>query len=97
MSDLLQETRVSLTQLAHQEGVSIPTTRRWAMRGIKGIRLETIQIGGRRFTSLESYARAVERWTAAANGDSVTSTSRTNRQHQAAIARDEAELAADGI
>lgn len=95
MSDLLCETRVSLTELARQEGVSIPTTWRWAQRGVKGIRLETIQVGGRRYATQEAFHRFVERTTAAAHGE-VPST-RTNRQREASIKRAEAELASDGI
>ena len=34
---------------------------RWAMRGVRGVRLETVVIGGRRFTSLEAIQRFVAR------------------------------------
>jgi uncharacterized protein DUF1580 len=97
MPDLLQETRISLTQLARQEGVSIPTTWRWAMRGIRGIRLETIQVGGRRYTSLEAYSRAVARWTDAANETATLLTPPTNREKEVTCQRTERELDAAGI
>lgn len=95
MPDLLQESRLSLTQLAHQEGVSIPTTWRWAKRGVKGIRLESFCVGGRRYTTQEAFARFVERTTAVANGDQPKV--RTNRHRQAAIDRADDELTSQGI
>jgi hypothetical protein len=97
MTNLLKEQRLSLTQLARQEGVSIPTTWRWAMRGIKGIKLETLQIGGRRYCTQESFARFVEATTRAANGEQPSTKVCTNRGRQADISRAEAELAKDGI
>jgi hypothetical protein len=33
------------------------TSYRWALRGLRGIRLETVMIGGRRYTSREAVAR----------------------------------------
>ena len=97
MVELLQETRVSLTQLAREQGVYMPTVWRWAMKGARGVKLETMQIGGRRYTTQEAFQRFVERGTAAANGGSVTSATRTNRQRKAAIDHANAELDAAGI
>ncbi len=37
------------------------TLLRWALRGVKGIKLETVIVGGRRFTSLEAIQRFIER------------------------------------
>ena len=34
---------------------------RWALRGVKGIKLETVVVGGRRFTSVEAIRRFIER------------------------------------
>jgi Protein of unknown function (DUF1580) len=42
----------------------VSTLHRWAGRGVRGRRLETVLIGGRRFTSLEALKRF-----AAGNGD----------------------------
>ncbi len=97
MFDLLSEHRLSLTELARKEGVSVPTAWRWAQRGCKGIRIQTIQIGGRRFTTREAFARFVEATTAAANGPQPATAARTNRQRQAAIKRAEKELDSAGI
>ena len=35
-------------------GLHLCTVHRWASRGLKGIRLESIQCGGTRFTSVEA-------------------------------------------
>lgn len=37
------------------------TVRRWASEGIDGILLETVRLGGRRYTSLEAITRFFER------------------------------------
>jgi len=73
----------------------VATIWRWAYKGIKGIKLETICIGGRRYTTRESLQRFIERSTAAANGDAIPT--RTAKQRQRAIQAAERELAAAGI
>jgi hypothetical protein len=37
------------------------TARRWAREGIDGVVLETVKVGGRRYTSYEAVARFLER------------------------------------
>ena len=59
MDYLLREDRLSLTDLATQQGVSASTVWRWAMRGIRSKRLETFTIGGRRYTTAEAFARFI--------------------------------------
>ena len=73
---------------------------RWAKAGLRSqdgmeVRLETIQVGGTKCTSLEALQRFFDRLT----GDTtiVYSPRRTNRQRQAAIERAERELKAAGI
>ena len=46
---------------------AISTGYRYALRGFRGIRLETIVVGGRRFTSREALRRFVAATTCAAN------------------------------
>jgi hypothetical protein len=41
---------------------------RWHAKGIRGIRLETVVVGGRRFTTAAARREFVEKVTAAANG-----------------------------
>jgi len=96
-SDLLAENRISMTELARQLGVTIPTIWRWRQRGIRGVRLETFMLGGRRFTTQEAHRRFVDRTTAAADGEQPTTKARTNRQRDAAVRRAEAELDRLGI
>ena len=68
------ETLVSLTDVAKSlPGRPNITTiwRAWQNRGIRGVRLETILIGGRHMTSREAMARFFAATTAAADGRSV--------------------------
>jgi len=97
MVDIHSESVLSLAQAAS----SLPgrphlsTIHRWRLHGIRGIKLETFLIGGRRFTSRESLERFSERITAVANGEPASR--RTNRQRKAAIGQAERELNAAGI
>lgn len=64
---------------------------RWSTAGVRGVRLETILIGGRRYTT----AQAVERFIASSNGRPIQS--RTSKQRQRDHVQAVAELQADGI
>ena len=66
---------------------------RWVSRGVRGNRLETWLIGGRRYTSREALERFIAATTAAAAGEPPPV--RTPRQREQAIKRAEAELATD--
>lgn len=61
------ETFISLKDAAHSfpgnMSVCYETVRRWATDGIRGIRLETVRIGGRRKTTREACQRFIERLT----------------------------------
>jgi hypothetical protein len=61
MTALFQETRVSLGDLAHEQGVHFSTVSRWALHGVRGVRLESFVLGGRRQTSREAWDRFVQR------------------------------------
>ena len=53
---------------------------RWALHGIRGVKLETYKIGGRRFTSVEALHRFVENLNAAAyQAPAVSSAARAKR------------------
>jgi len=45
------------------------TVYRWATRGVRGVKLETVMVGGRRLTSREAVRQFIETLTAAQNGD----------------------------
>ena len=99
MIDITIEQPISFNQAAkflpddRRPGFS--TWWRWSTRGIRGVKLETILIGGRRCTTAEAVARFFEHTTAAASGQPVPA--RTNRQREAAIRRAEKECEASGI
>lgn len=76
-------------------GIHVSTIWRWAQRGVRGVRLETILIGGIRHTSREALQRFFERTTAAADGEAPPA--RTPKQRERAIRAAEKELAASGI
>ena len=67
----------------------------WVLHGVGGIKLESILIGGKRFTSAESIQRFCDRRTAAADVD--TPPVRTPRRRERAIEKAERELERDGI
>lgn len=97
MSDLLNESRLTLAELARMEGVNVCTVWRWAKRGAKGCVLETFSIGAKRFTTRQAFARFAAGCTAAAQGVPSSPTIRTNREREAAIRKAEAELARAGV
>lgn len=82
MTKLLFETRISLTQAAQQLGVNTSTCWRWAQKGVRNIRLETLSIGAKRYTTEEALERFVEETTRAASGESPQRCPRTSRSQQ---------------
>ena len=74
MIDISEEKLVSLADAAKTlpGRPHVSTIWRWHTRGIRGIRLETVVVGGRRFTSRESLQRFAEATTAAADGAPVS-------------------------
>lgn len=79
------------------------TPYRWATEGVKvpgsdeRIRLETIKVGGKRFTSLEAIQRFIERTTRNSPGASAPVPRPTTRQREAAIRQAERELERAGV
>ena len=74
------------------------TVGRYATRGKKGIKLETVLAGPRRCTSVEAVQRFIEAVTAVANGERSVpaAAARTRRQKNQAVATAVAELEAAG-
>lgn len=68
---------------------------RWVLKGVGGVKLESILIGGKRFVSAEAIQRFCDRRTAAADG--VAPPVRTSRRREREIAAAERELAESGI
>ena len=74
---------------------NVATLWRWRTSGCRGIKLETVLIGGKRMVSREALQRFVEATTAAADG--VNAKTQTPRQREAAINRAEKELDRLGV
>ena len=89
---LFSEERISLNALVKCEGVHVCTVWRWCLHGCKGHRLESFNVGGRKFTTLLAY----ERWLAKLNGEWLPMR-QTPKQREQAIAAAERELDALGI
>ncbi|MEX2171539.1 MAG: DUF1580 domain-containing protein [Pirellulales bacterium] len=88
--------RISLPKLASAEGVSPVTVWRWALRGVKGVKLRTGCIGGSiRYTTRQWYEEFCERVTAARSGDPAPAPRTKSRE--AAIDRAEKQLAEMGV
>ena len=83
--------RISLPDLARQEGVSPVTVWRWSLRGCCGVVLPTFCVGHKRYTTRSAFAKWVEDVTAARNGVAV-SASAPGRNSQLSKAEREAEL-----
>jgi len=92
--NLFSEERISFIELAKREKVHVVTVWRWSLRGCKGHRLESMVVGGRRYTTLPAY----ERWLARINDQTPRpNLGRTPRQREADIRRAEKELDELGI
>lgn len=103
MIDLSTEHVVTLTEATRHlprrrkgRKPAVSTLYRWATGGVRGVRLETIMVGGCRCTSTEALQRFVEQLTRAVDGPSTGATS-CNRQRQAQVRAAERELEAAGI
>ena len=93
--DLTTETVFPVTEAPeHIPGHPSPASVwRWVLNGVGGVKLESILIGGKRFTSAESIQRFCDRRTAAADGD--TPPVRTSRQRERAMQQAEREFDAN--
>ncbi len=94
MLDYLTENIISLREAARlfPRPPSTATLWRWVYGGVRGIRLESVVFGGRRYTSAE----AVRRFLAATNG-AISPSGLQSPNRNAAVRQAEDELAADGI
>ena len=64
---------------------NISTLHRWRLHGVRGIKLESVLIGGRRYTSIEALERFSMRMTSVAERKPIPS--RTERQRQMDVDR----------
>jgi hypothetical protein len=65
---IYSERRISLTELARREGVAPSTVWRWSLRGCRGVVLQTISVGSRRFCTEAAWQRFCAATTAIAQG-----------------------------
>lgn len=74
LSEVPQERPVSLRHAADRVAEFIgrrvhdETIRRWATRGVRGVKLETVVVAGSRVTTHDAIERFIAATTAAANG-----------------------------
>lgn len=71
----------------------VSTLHRWRLNGVRGVKLQTCLVGGRRYTKPEWLADFIDATSQAGGAQSP----RTNRQRSAAIRRAEKELDKAGI
>ncbi len=69
------------------------TIHRWWKRGVRGERLQTTLIAGRRFTRIEW----IEQFLAAINGNESPGDAHLNRHREQAIHQAESDLLAEGV
>lgn len=104
MIDISAETIITLTEAAarlprRRRGAKphVATVYRWAQRGIRRIRLETVQVGGTKCTSVEALQRFFERLGGSPTCDPTAAPSALTRQRSKAIELAEAELREAGL
>ena len=102
MIDVNGENVITLTEAAKRlpgrngKRLHVSSVFRWAERGVHGIRLEVIKIGGATCTSEEALQRFAERLTAGRDGQH-TPVCRTTKQRERASARADRELTEMGV
>lgn len=86
MIDLSREQAVTLAEAVDLiPGARKPHVRtiwRWAAKGLRGLRLESACIGGKRCTSKEAIARFIERLTESRNEAVMPLTERQSPRHR---------------
>ena len=59
--DLLTEDIMSLAEAAAVVNVHVATIHRWRNRGLEGVRLETLRLGGKIVTSRQALTRFIQK------------------------------------
>ena len=88
MSDMTIEELLTLTQARSafpgSKRLSLATLHRWRQQGARGVRLETLLVGGMRYTSREAIARFIAAQNAADRPAPAISPAQRRRQSEAA-------------
>jgi hypothetical protein len=71
----------------------VTTLYRWALHGVRGVRLETVIVGGRRFTSRE----AIGRFLATLNGGGALKKVVSSKRRKAELGHVESSRGAEGM
>ena len=90
MIDLAKEKLIRLSDVpellpprANGKRVHVSAVYRWVSRGVRGVRLESVTIGGTTYTSLEALQRHADRLSEGRAGEpDVSAPSTKTRQHQ---------------
>ena len=93
MSDDLLTFPQASREIAGRPHVS--TIHRWRLNGVRGVRLETVLVGGRRFVSRDALDKFIAQTTAAADGHPIPAHS--DKQRELAIDAAEKNLVSLGI
>jgi hypothetical protein len=82
MIDVMNEQLLTFSQAAKAlpNRPSVATIWRWATAGVRGIKLESILVGGTRYTSAERLQEFCDNLTAAANGGMPAPVNRRTRR-----------------
>ena len=72
--DPIKDTLIRLGALAAERGVHAATAHRWRGRGIRGVKLDAVRVGGAWYTTHAAFADFCQRLTQDANSQSSTST-----------------------
>src|SRR5262245_29296010 len=97
MSITLSEHLLTLNHAARTlpgGGVHVSTIHRWRLRGVRGVRLETLMRGGVRYTSTEALERFFGAITVSAGGElpNLLTSRQEDRRYRRAKAELDAEL-----
>ncbi len=96
MIDVNEEKPFSFSTISKRHPIhpSVPTLWRWALHGLQGIQLETVKIGGRRYTSFEAIDRFSARLTGLRSPEGPNASVR--RQQEMARAAEQTEAVFGG-
>jgi len=89
LAKMLEEELVLLSRAGNTlpDRVHCSTPRRWASKGLRGVRLEVIDVGGRVYTSHQALARFFARLTVSRPGRQEQSSTQRERQESDAAER----------
>ena len=88
--------KLTINEAAELLGVGTSTIWRWTLKGIRGFRLQTLSVGGRRFVVRDTLRDFMLKTSAAANGEPLPTTpvaARRARERMLANANQECQRA----